>query len=87
MKSIYPTRRRRPPEAHPLEATTVWKDYQRAKQEQRSKAARARRKKLAIIALGVVVLIGLAVAAVVLFPARQSEQTLPLDAKARSAGC
>jgi hypothetical protein len=82
MKSIFGARRRRP-EPHPLEATTVWKEYQKAK-EHKTKAVGARRKRLAGIALGVLAVVGIVVAIVALVLGRQGEQTLPSDARARS---
>jgi hypothetical protein len=82
MKSIFGARRLRP-EPHPLEATTVWKEYQKAK-EHKAKAVGARRKMLAGIALGVLAVVGIVVAIVALVLGRQGEQTLPPDARARS---
>src|SRR6266436_2476241 len=82
MKSILGARRSRP-EPHPLEATTVWKEYQKAKGH-KAKAVGARRKTLAGIALGVLAVVGIVVAIVALVLGRQGEQTLPSDARARS---
>jgi hypothetical protein len=71
------------PEPHPLEATTVWKEYQKAK-EHKAKAVGARRKRLAGIALGVLAVVGIVVAIVALVLRGQGEQSLPSDARARN---
>jgi hypothetical protein len=82
MKSIFAARRPRP-EPHPLEATTVWKEYQKAKQYQQSKSASARRKKIGFMPLAALAVAGIGVA-IVLVAGRPREQMLPPDAKARS---
>ena len=83
MKSIFASRQAKV-EPHPLEATTVWREYQKAKEHQQSKAASARIKKLAVIALAAIAVVGIGVALVMLLPLRSSAPTLPTDAKARS---
>ena len=82
MKSIFGSRKSRP-EPHPLEATTVWKEYQKAKKHQAAKAASSRRR-VAGIALAVLAVVGIAVAILLLRPTEPKEQAIPLDAKARS---
>ena len=82
MKPILSAGRHRPV-SHPLEATTVLNQYQRARRHERARGARARRKTIALA------LAPLAVAAVVvvvlrLRPTGPGERTIPLDAKARS---
>ena len=82
MKSLRPASRHRP-EPHPLEATTVWKEYRKAKEEQRSREARARRKKIAVIALAV--LAGSAFA-IVLLPPQPNIQPGALEITAIDVG-
>jgi hypothetical protein len=82
MKSILPSRRARP-EPHPLEATTVWNEYQKAKEYRRSKGANARRQIIGI-ALAALAVVAIVVAVLLLRPTYPKEQTIPLDAKARS---
>ena len=81
MKSIFSERRPRP-ESHPLDATTVWKEYQKAKEYQAAKAGSARRKMWMIgVALSALAIV---VAIIVFAPLRPQQQTIPSDAKARS---
>ena len=82
MKPKFGTRRARS-ESHPLEATTVWKEYQRAKKHQAAKTTSSRLR-VAGIALAVVAVVGILAAVILLRPAQPKEQTIPLDAKARS---
>ena len=81
MKSTFSARRPRP-ESHPLDATTVWKEYQKAKEYQAAKAGSARRKMWMIgVALSALAIV---VAIIVFAPLRPQQQTIPSDAKARS---
>jgi len=82
MKPKFGTRRARS-EPHPLEATTVWKEYQRAKKHQAAKTVSSRLK-IAGIALAVLAVVGIVAAVLLLRPGEPKEQTIPLDAKARS---
>jgi hypothetical protein len=81
MKSIFAARRPRP-ERHPLDATMVWKEYQKAKEYQEAKAGSAHRKMWVTgLALSALAIVGAIVAFV---PLRPQQQTIPSDAKARS---
>jgi len=80
VKPIFSRRDR--PEPHPLEATTVWREYQKAKEYQHAKRSAAGRKKAAI-ALAALAVVGVIVAVLVLRPTGLAEHTIPLDPKTR----
>ena len=81
MKPIFSRRDR--PEPHPLEATTVWREYQKAKEYQQTKRTGAARRN-AGIALAVLAVAAVVVAFLVLRPTEPADQAIPSDAKTRS---